>query len=205
MTLPYQPCPGVAKVSLVGNLNGEQCVNTLHFGKDGIWSPVELEGLATNILAWYEDNVLPLIGNEFVLERADAVDLTSVTGSTASVLVTGGAGAVTTGAVPNNVAVAVTFRTAARGRSFRGRNYVPATPRAALASGTRISTTYQGNLAAAYTALLSAPIGSGVLWGVLTRRAGGAPRAEGFITEVTSCTVDVNLDSQRRRLAGRGA
>src|ERR1700704_2458177 len=70
-------------------------------------------------------------------------------------------GSIGTAGVAAQVAMTATFQTAARGRSYRGRNYVPALPAVDLASPQTWLTAEVNNLEADYIALGSAIAAAG--------------------------------------------
>lgn len=107
-------------------------------------------------------------------------------------------------ALPNNVSLCVSFRTNLRGRSFRGRNYLPPLPEQLVDGNTVLPATVAA-IVDAYEAFLAGVTGVGLTWVVVSRFSNGAPRVTGLATEVTSVIVtDPTVDSQRRRLPGRG-
>lgn len=113
--------------------------------------------------------------------------------------------------MPGNVTMSVSFRTALRGRSFRGRNYVAGLTEDQVAGNIFIST-LSASWKAAYEAIAAAIASTGWTWVVVSRFSGvdavtkePIPRAAGVTTPVLSViVVDDFVDSQRRRLAGRG-
>jgi hypothetical protein len=149
--------------------------------------------------------------NNIIMREVYARSLEDESGPTAtSYKRAGQLGGVATGSpMPGNVALAVTFRTAMRGRSYRGRNYVPGLHTGALVSTdyNSVTTTYANNVVAAYNALL--PGGSydptPYVWVVVSRFHDHQPRLAGVATPITSVGIgNVFVDSMRRRLTGRG-
>jgi hypothetical protein len=113
--------------------------------------------------------------------------------------------------LPNNVTLTVSFRTANRGRSFRGRNYVVGLGETQVAGNTvapSVITAFDG----IYSQLLASPVAAIATWVVVSRFSGvdpvtkePIPRVTGIATPITSVTVVDNVvDSQRRRLPKRG-
>jgi len=204
MTLPYQPCPNILKVALSGNVGGEELVNTLHYGRPTAWDTTDMLTVATGVYDWWVANMAPLVCDNSGFNLSQATDLTTRTSAsvTYSHALTGGT--ISTPAAPNNVAVCVTLRTDNRGRSYRGRNYVGGIPLSQILGGLYIESTYANEIKEAYEALIGEDFGVGAVWGVLSRTLDKVLRDEGVLTEITSVSVDLALDSQRRRLAGRG-
>ena len=107
-------------------------------------------------------------------------------------------------AAPNSAALAVSFRTAARGRTARGRNYVFGMPQAYLVSNS-FSAPFVNGVQSAYNTLIGVAADNGYTWVVASRYENNAPRTSGLTRPVTAAVVvDEVLDSQRRRLPKRG-
>lgn len=106
---------------------------------------------------------------------------------------------------PLNVAVVASHRTPKTGRSFRGRNYIPGIGENAISTGDIINATLRNALVTAYASLVTNLNADGLVLVTASFYANGAPRVTGVGTAVNSTVVDQYSDSQRRRLAGRGA
>jgi len=106
--------------------------------------------------------------------------------------------------LPLNVTAAVSWGTPLRGRSFRGRTYVVGL-RAGQVSGNQLTSQARLDLIDQYADLVSAIGTAGFTLVVVSKYSNKAPRTTGIATAITSVNVNIDLDSQRRRLAGRGA
>jgi hypothetical protein len=206
--MAFIPGTRVALAEVRGELDSQRVENTLYFRITENWTGSLLQELADGVRDWYVANILPNICAAFELREVVATDLTSNTGPTAtSVPATATFGSNTGEPAPSNVAVTVSFRTAGRGRSSRGRNYVMAIPNTVIAVNT-ITSDYAQALVDGYTALLESSIAIGTgeaIWGVFSRFHNNAPRTEGVFSPITRVVVvDLTVDSQRRRLPGRG-
>lgn len=105
--------------------------------------------------------------------------------------------------LPNNVTIAVSMRTGARGRSFRGRVFYIGLPASYLdTTGQSLNSTATTQTLSDWNALLGDVEAGGVgVLCVLSRRSGGVARANGIGTQVSSIVLaDAFVDSQRRRL-----
>lgn len=107
-------------------------------------------------------------------------------------------------ALPGNVTVAIKWETGFRGRSFRGRTYhVGMTATQVLGDQLVVGT--QASLLAIYRALIADVFAvPGCELGVVSYASHNAWRAAGLFTPIIDCSINADLDSQRRRLAGRG-
>jgi hypothetical protein len=194
-------------VGLIYDQFGEQTENTLYFTRTFGLDPETLDTVAINMLSWWSSNMAPFVGQNTKLTQVIAADLTSFTGyvAVANPLapLPGGSTEIE---LPNNVAACVAFRTPFRGRSFRGRNYVPGLTVEFVVTANTMSDDYMAGVAAAYRLLITVPPEETLTWVVVSRYSGGLPRAEGITTPITEVGFADNVfDSQRRRLPNRGS
>ena len=205
--MAFQAVPDTVAIDVVYDWAGSICENTLYYTKPSP-SNVEVEALVDVVTAYIRDSIIPLLTEAISLIRVIGTLLDVVDGFT----VTNTTGLPAAGEVvqssfksfPKNVSLAVSFRTAASGRSGRGRNYV-----AGLAdqrdANDQLSSAYANQIVTAWEGLRG--IGGDDGWSqvVVSRKSGGVLRPVG-VTEVVTSTIltDRTLDSQRRRLTGRG-
>lgn len=187
--------------------------NTLWFERADAPTVANLSALATAVKAWWLANMKPLQPTSVLMNEVVATDMTTNTGPQVSIpAVAGDQGSVSDPALPNNVSLAVSFRTAARGRSFRGRNFIPALWETGVVGNT-VQDTIVAAIQLAYEQLIidAGVAAAGWTWGVASRFSGvdangdPIPRATGIFTPIVSVViVDPTVDSARRRLPGRG-
>jgi hypothetical protein len=203
--MPFIPVPGTALIEVVVSLDGQTCENTLYFNKAGAWTAEDLTALGNAVITWWADNMAPLISSAVTFVLVRATDLTTDTSASVVVppavaLAGGNSGA----PGPNNSAFVLKFNTAGRGRSSRGRNYVLGFSELDVTIS-HISSVLADQFKAAYTDLFSVATEQGVVWSVVSRFLDNAPRAEGISIPILSVNyTDLVVDSQRRRLPGRG-
>lgn len=210
--MPFVPVPNAALVEYRMTQDFQQVENTQWFTQSGPPDETDLGALGLILLDWWVDHYAPLASIGVALREIVCTSQHTATApqhtTTPATLTTG---ALTDEALPNNVTVCVSFRTAQRGRSFRGRNYFAGITGVNVSHNT-ILETFAANLTDAYEAVGSAVSGSGWTWVVASRFSGvnpstGAPipRATGITNPVTGVViVDTTVDSMRRRLPGRG-
>lgn len=202
--MAFIPVPNTAMVELVFNCDGQVCENTLYFANDVGWDIPSMNSLASKIAGWwnveyrvFQSNLCQLTAIKVTdLETQFAPGIEYVTGLPA-------AGGAASEIMPNNVTVATTFLTDLRGRSYRGRNYFVGITTDAV-NGNSISSVTAGLFQDMYAALptyLDPEDGDHV---VVSRYSGNAPRVTGVTTPVTGYRTEQTIDSQRRRLPGRG-
>lgn len=203
--MDYIPVPNTCQLELIYNYAGERCETVLHYLKASPWDLADLTELCVAASALFVSKHLILAPTNFILSLVRATDLGSQTGP----VVDHGTGLPLPGIIaspslPNNCCMVITKRTAQRGRSFRGRIYHPYLVEPGVISNDVIPTT-----AAAYVTAWNffkvIPITADeAIMCVVSRFADKLPRATGLSTIVTNLTTDAVVDSQRRRLPGRG-
>lgn len=204
--MPFQPVPNVAKTVLEGVVDGQLTDLDLHWeiSGGGITS-INLATLTDAVHVWFGSILAPLLSDDWAATRTIGTDLTTINGPRREA---GGttAGGVSGEANPNNVAACVSLVTANRGRSFRGRNFVPGIPGTVVTLNT-LDPTFISDLLTAYFGL----IGPGTFlagWqlGVVSRVQGGVVLTNGIITPVVDVVMVTNtVKSMRSREVGHGA
>lgn len=204
--MAFQPVPGVAHVALNQTLHLENIQNNLYFRKSsGEFSLADLELLSDAMANWWIANIAPTVAADLTLrnvvatslEDAIAPQFTSNAGLPAS-------GTLGTPALPGNVCLCVSFRTGLTGRSARGRNYQGGLSEGSV-SGNVVTAGVVAALTVAYQQLLNPVVTEGFIWVVVQRYSEGVQLPSGVARTIASVlVVDSVVDSQRRRLTGRG-
>lgn len=203
--MPFIPVPDVVKLEVIFRYNGQICINTHHYRKDVPWDVPAMQNLAAEYIQAWNTFMEPTMTNENELINTRVTDLTtqfsnSIEYSTGLPI----PGDANSSAAPNNVTLSVTWLTAFRGRSYRGRTYHIGLTEANIAQN-EVSGTYRGYMAAFYGALFTSVPSTGEEMVVVSYFQGGEPRAEGLATPIIGISIDAVVDSQRRRLPGRGS
>jgi hypothetical protein len=210
--MPFVPVPNTMLAEIRMLMDGQQVENTLWFEATGAPTVPSMSDLADQLILWWIANYAPQTSIALQLVEVVISDQTTAASPQVSVAAPAGTiGAVVSDALPNNVSLTVSFRTPLRGRSFRGRNFVVGIPES-VATASHLSVAYVAGWQVAYAQLKSDIDAVGdFVWVVVSRFSGvdGAgdpiPRAAGVTTPVTNVVViDDVVDSQRRRLPGRG-
>lgn len=105
--------------------------------------------------------------------------------------------------LPTSVTVAVKWTTELRGRSFRGRTYHVGLSEVQV-NGNVLATAPHAAILAAYAELLEDLEGLNADLVIASRWSNHVQRTTGLTTPVTGVFLDPTVDSQRRRLPGRG-
>jgi hypothetical protein len=186
---------------------GQQVQNTLWFDYNDAIDETALESLVADVETYVFEEMLPLMSEDIFLNSVEARKQDAPESLYAiSRVHSNEPGGVPTPSMPNNVTVSVSFRTALTGRSRRGRNYWLAIPTTQVADNL-VNGSYLEGVLGAYEGMIGlGAVSAGWQWVVASKYANGAQREQGLTTNVTGVTIVDNIvDSQRRRLPGRGA
>lgn len=205
--MPYIPVSDTVMAELFMIWDSQLIETVLHF------SPVvagynlaQMGDLGDALVTWWGTNIKPGMPTTLSLSGVKITDMASETGPVVDVST--GLPVIGTNAspsLPNNVACVFTKRTALRGRSYRGRIYHPGLCESMVTGNTVLASQVTTNITA-YNLLRSFTANTKV-WKlqVVSRRFEGADRLTGVTEPVTGFTSDGVVDSQRRRLPGRGS
>lgn len=205
--MSFIPTPNAVRVALQGKVNSNDQVITLWFLGVAPAGISDLTDLAGDLETWATSNFLTLLSNGYTL---DNIYLAAQDSSTAPALVHTGAlpaiGAVNSPVIEPQTAPVVKFRTAARGRSGRGRNYVPGCPLNALSSPGVVGTTFKNALLGAYADIPAAVSAHGYTHVVVQHMHDKAPLLVGVPRTVIDYEmVSDSVGTQRRRRIGIGS
>lgn len=204
--MPFIPVTNVAEADMNFTLDGEQMQMTFYGLYNAQPTIPELGTFGEILAAWFISDLDGAVHSGCILQNVTVTDLTEPSGHQYIASTDLPHAGVAGGAhLPNNVAIVVSKRTNRTGRSYRGRNYISGLTGANLADDNHITSALQTLLTLAYFNLKDLLETEGIDMVVVSRYSGGLPRDLGVSELVTNFTVDTTLDSQRRRLPGRGA
>lgn len=187
---------------------GQHMENIMYFRKydTAAWVTGEYTELLTTLKAQWVADGQDWHASDCVLDELYLTDLTTEFSPTASLSVNEAGGSVYTG-MPGNVTFTTTFRSNGRGRVSRGRNYWIGIPSNVVVDN-HVTTPFMDAVIAYYEGLRDAidATDTGFAHVLVSRRSEGEWRETAFILSVTSYHLADNfVDSQRRRLTGRGS
>lgn len=209
--MAFIPVANTAQCKIKYTYAGQGIMNNVYFEKATAWDVASLQDLADELWDRWATEVLIDLADGLTITEVEALDLTAATAPVAR-HIQSLSGSVSTGNLPNNVAFAIKFTTALRGRSFRGRIYLPGISLSSeqnsgfllLAAADNLLGDVEGALVGTATTLSVAHV-------VVSRYSGvdvngdPIPRIAGVTEPVTAYSYsDLAFDSQRRRLPGRG-
>jgi hypothetical protein len=203
--MPFVPNGNVAMVELRMVIDGQKVENTLYFSGEPPLTPTTLNDLAVIVESWWADNISPILSTTLSLNEIVVTSLASET-APQIVFTTGlpDTGGNANAALPNNVSWAIKFNTANRGRSGRGRNFIVGLTEEVV-SASQLNVITAAQLVDGYLDLLADLSGGDWTWVVYSRFEDKVERTTGLAQEVISVGyTDLIVDSQRRRLPGRG-
>lgn len=197
--------PLTIQCDIIFLLFGQRVENVVHVEVPGGIDAAVIADTANEVGAWVLDTYLPLLSASVVFLNVEAKNLNIVDGGVAIFNAPpGSVGGIGSPGEPGNVSYTISLRTAQSGRSFRGRKYVPGIPASKRTENT-IDATWSGQLVAAFNDLIAVLQALDKFLVVVSRVADGVERAIGVATHVETAQVtDLFIDSQRRRLTGRG-
>lgn len=205
--MAFVPIANACAVELRFTYNAIRCEYTLGFVRSAPFTAANIQALCDLLEEWWYATGRALHMNSVVHVEAYGRALDSETAPTyTSVTRAGTVGtASASGALPHNVAFAVSFRTALRGRANRGRNYMFGLYSGFHTGPGYVTAAYRNSVIAHYQTLL--PGGSKdptpAQWCVLSRQLNNV--VGGRAVPITNVTVANDaLDSMRKRLPGRG-
>lgn len=203
--MPYIPAPNVLRAELLFSWDGQSCETVLDFLPATPPLLTDMNELGAHLVTWWSTTLRSNLPVNISLQRIQITDQTfenapSIAYSTGLPLLGTNVGP----SLPNNVAMVVTKRTLFRGRSYRGRIYHPGLLEGIVVNNT-IDSGFATSVKNAYAALISFTTLSDA-WEmcVVSRYANNNPREVAVVTPVWSMDVNLTVDSQRRRLPGRG-
>jgi len=204
--MAFQSVPDVAQVRVEGRQDGQLTINDVYFAiSGGGITPTNIAQLADAMDDWAAANLALKLSEDWSYTRVVAFDLTAADGPIA-VASNPTTGAIASEAAPNNVAACISLRTAQRGRSGRGRNFIPGVPGNAVTLNT-LSGPFMADIILAYENLIGAgTFLAGWQQVIVSRQTGGALRPTGLAIPVVSCEFTVPyVRSMRTREVGHGA
>jgi hypothetical protein len=204
--MPFIPVPNTVEVEVIFEMQDQVVENTLYYANETP-SLENVTSLLEEINTAIQDQLIPLLSSAITLVRLVATLISVVDGfvvtNTTGMPVSGGG---SDDALPSNVALCISKRTALRGRSARGRNYIAGIPLDARETQDTLTSAFTSGVVSAFETILGAGADGGWVPVVVSRFHSGAPRTTGVTNPITNVIVTDNImDSQRRRLPGRGA
>lgn len=200
----FVPFVNTCRCELRFTQDGQQVANVFHVRGEDPLTVNDLQNIGSTFVEWY-GSFLQVVGTGVTLREIDIRDLSSPSGL--GILYNTGLplrGTIASPMMPNSVTVAIKWGTGLTGRSFRGRTY-----HLGLTEGQCVNSiidpAFAPPILSGYNALPALMVTNGYELVVASRYSNNQPRVQGVTTPILNAAyADTVLDSQRRRLPGRG-
>jgi hypothetical protein len=210
--MAFVPVPFTVEVELVYNISGIIVENTFYYKSNTAPTPSLLTGLALLVDTAWHNNLRGQLVSICRLQLIRCRDLSAQNGFGVELAPSAPAtGALTDTCAPLNVTLAIKRVTGLLGRSFRGRIYWPGISENKIVPPNSVNPTWRDEVVLAVGNFTTSIQQDGTWQEVVVSRYSGVdaagkpiPRVTGLTTVVTGHNADTDLDSQRRRLNGRG-
>jgi hypothetical protein len=204
-THPFIPAPNTAQVAVRSVWDGQQVENVFWATKPGSpFAPGDLESIADVFSTWYLGDILPYRAANFIGVEVQVTDYTSEFGDRfTDPSIAGIPGGSSEEAMPNNVTWKINFPVAVRGQHAGGVYHLGLVD--TEVDGNYVSAGGASHILSSYASLFAALVAAGFQMAVVSFCHANAWRtlAEVF-PSAEPVYRDLTIDSQRRRLPGRG-
>jgi hypothetical protein len=191
---------------MVYTFQGQYAENVFYFRDVDGWTADKLGTLNNKLFLAWQTHIRTTQSSALTLTKLKATDV-SVEGGAYNELAPTSGNVGTEAAPPTALGstVAIKFATGLSGRSNRGRMFFIGLTEDAT-NGNLLTTGYGASLAGAYSALFADVLSGtpGAQHVVVSYCHNGAWRTTAVVNDVTAYSADDIIDSQRRRLTGRG-
>jgi hypothetical protein len=203
--MAFIPTASTVRVDALQDLDGQHCENTLWYFSAGDSIDVTwMIALGTAINSIFTTFFPPFHPSEWVYRGCVVTDQSSESAPAVNVVTSATPGTNESDMLPGNVSWAIKFSTTGRGRSSRGRNFFCGLPRDQV-NNNALDSIFAGSVISAYEQFLIPTLDLDAALVVVSHQLAGAPRSAGLAQPVVAITyTDLTVDSQRRRLPGRG-
>lgn len=200
--------PNIIECQLRGTMDGQRVMNRINVRVGGTPTAGDCTTVASNLATWWNGNVKALIPASVTIREIYCKSMAVQNGPEATYSAgypLAGTWA-TGGAAPNNVSLCASLRTGLTGRSARGRWYWYGVPNDKITLSA-IDAGYVASVVGALDNLNTLLTSLSAAWVIVSHFNSGIPRVGGpvYFNVVDILCVDNTVDSQRRRLPGRGA
>jgi hypothetical protein len=205
--MAFVPTPNVIQVEIRASVSGERCENRVMIDVFHEPTLADMTSIANIFSTFLAASWIPLLPSTTVITELYLKSLHAQNAPEATFPLPAGSytGTASSVALPNNVSFCVSLRSNMTGRSARGRLFWLSLPELAVVGNT-VDSTYAANVRSAVQQIDVGMTAAGYEWVIVSYRTNNAPRVGGpiYFSVNSVTTVDLTVDSQRRRLPGRG-
>jgi len=199
--------PNTCQVEMIYNTNAGFAENVFHVTNADGWDESGLNSIAATFIGWQNAHLRQRQGAQVTLLKVVAKDM-AVQDSIAieAPVASGGVGTHDGDTLPANATLAIKWSGGFAGRTKRGRTYHIGltSTQVYAASMSIVQPAKLAEIVADYNELLAEVNIADQYLSVASLRFNSAWRDTGVLTRITVATADGYVDSQRRRLVGRG-
>jgi hypothetical protein len=205
--MPFVPAPNIIELEIQYTLEGQQIENRVMVDNLAAVTPADLEEVAILGWNWCEGSLLVHLSSDLNLRQTVTTDLTAIDGGqffyapdTTTI------GGVAPPTLPNECAFCVSLHSASRGRSARGRMYLPGITVSSMSDNNIVGPATIGVWIDDVQLLINTIAASGRQLVIVSYISGGVPRPGGpvYYPVLSAVATDNVIDSQRRRKPGVG-
>jgi len=204
--MPFVPNPGVVQVNIRGTKDTQLVENVLHFGVFHTPVAEDLTLICNGVRDAVISDWLPALPSDVTMREvyAKSLELPNDVQFT-SIFPAGSVGTMAGVPLPNNVSICVSLRSGATGRSARGRLFWLGLSQDQVVEN-QITTAASNDILVAVNAVYNVALLNSYRWIITSYVTNKAPRPGGPVQFIVNGILFTNLviDSQRRRLPGRG-
>lgn len=202
--MAFIPIPNTSMHTVNYTWLGQQVQNVFHVLHGDVPTVGGIQAVNGILINWWNTEIEPNVSNQVEARSVIGTSVHVQNGpQSTSSFPPGSVGQLTSPSMPSGVTVAVSWRTGFAGRSFRGRTYHVGLVESQVTDNEIDSGTH-ATLAGGYAQLVTDLATNDTPLVIASRYTNNAPRTTGVATVVLSVLIDTFIDSQRRRLAGRG-
>jgi len=206
--MPFVPVSDSMQVEMRYTLFSQHIENRIFVHNGAPVDAAALEAVAIIVWDWVETHLIGGLSENLHLNEVVATDMTSAEGPQFTYAPdTTTSGGVSGAMLPNEVAFCVSLHSASRGRSARGRMFIPAIPVSATADANNLTAIAAGALVSSVQTLINDLTVDARQPVIVSFRHDGVVRPGGpvLFPIISAVATDTLLDSQRRRKPGVGA
>ena len=203
----FQPVPNTVQAQMQYSVGGQNCLSSVYYRLPTPADQTKCQQIAQAVTTLYWlAQLQPLVTPDFFMSSIVATALDSQQAPTAGVdMIAGQQNGTAQGmSIPSGSTLVGSLVTAERSRNGRGRIYISGIPAGQLSDPINVTNGYITNFITALQAFLEVAVAVSGTLVVVSRFLNKVQRPQGVPITVTQLTADKYIDSQRRRLGGRG-
>jgi hypothetical protein len=208
MPRPFIPCPQTAQIEIIYSMGSLVFENVIHLQSTQTYTKEMLVNARETIDTWDLNTWRNYRSSVYFLTRIRSKGLDDQGGALEEYQLPSARAGTLNASVPMSphTTFALKMTTNQAGRSYRGRIYVVGLAAQALQGGAaQVTQSAADGMATAWDTLRVALAANNHQLSVVSFMKDGQWRSEGVVTKIERISyTDLNVDSQRRRLAGRG-